>query len=273
MIFIIIALEIEAKPIINLFDLKRDNAFISHQVFINDNIKLIISGVGNYNSSIATTLLLSKYSQSKLIKKPIILNFGFAAAKNLAIGSICIGNKVSFNFKDFYPEMNLNFRISELNLLSVDSPIDDINLILDNSMIDMESFGIFVSATKFIASSNLYFVKIISDYGSDSFFSKDNAKKLIEMNEIKIKEIVSQLIEHSKTLIGLSYDNYRLYKDLLEKSALSKSQKDKLSEPLLSYIENSGSFESFMIDLLKFKDSGKSKRNADLESLIKSLYV
>ena len=46
MLYIVTALYIEAKPLISLFNLKKDNTFTKFQVFSNENIKLIISGTG-----------------------------------------------------------------------------------------------------------------------------------------------------------------------------------------------------------------------------------
>ena len=41
MLYIVTALYIEAKPLISLFNLKKDNSYTKFQVFSNENVKLI----------------------------------------------------------------------------------------------------------------------------------------------------------------------------------------------------------------------------------------
>ena len=59
MLYIVTALYIEAKPLISLFNLKKDNIYTKFQVFSNKNIKLIISGTGKIKSATALTYLIS----------------------------------------------------------------------------------------------------------------------------------------------------------------------------------------------------------------------
>ena len=60
MLYIVTALYIEAKPLISLFNLKKDNSYTKFQVFSNENVKLIISGTGKVKSATALTYLISK---------------------------------------------------------------------------------------------------------------------------------------------------------------------------------------------------------------------
>ena len=50
---------LKPKPLISLFNLKKDNTYTKFQVFSNENIKLIISGTGKIKSAIALTYLIS----------------------------------------------------------------------------------------------------------------------------------------------------------------------------------------------------------------------
>jgi spore photoproduct lyase len=64
MIYIVTALAGEAIPLINAFKLKKDLSFTKFDLFKNDEIRLIVSGIGKIRSSIATTYLLVKNSPS-----------------------------------------------------------------------------------------------------------------------------------------------------------------------------------------------------------------
>ena len=70
MIYISVALGIEAKPIIKYFNLKRDNSIKKLQVFKNERVTLIITGVGILKSAIALTYILS---QSEIDEDDIFL--------------------------------------------------------------------------------------------------------------------------------------------------------------------------------------------------------
>lgn len=93
MIYIAVALGIEAKPIIDYFNLKRDNGIKKLQLFRSERITLIITGVGILKSAIALTHILS---QMKIEENDIFLNIGICGAKNkkFKIGDVVMCNKI-----------------------------------------------------------------------------------------------------------------------------------------------------------------------------------
>ena len=197
MLIIVTALTIEAKPIIEWLNLKRDNTINSHEVYRADNVSLIVSGVGNVKSAIATTLLISEFAESKLVKKPIVLNIGFSASKNEGIGTLCQINKISYLEKDYYPELNLNFKTNEASLVSVNSPVSNRNLMENGVLYDMEAFGVYSATSKFIDCTSSYFFKIVADNGDDSFYSKEKGGELFNKNKKTILAIIEILLNHT----------------------------------------------------------------------------
>ncbi|MBS9776373.1 MAG: hypothetical protein KGV57_04725 [Fusobacterium sp.] len=125
MIYIITALYIEAKPLIENFSLKKNNKFNKFQVFSNEKICLIISGVGRINCSVALTYLISNF---EIKETDFILNIGFAGAldKNFNLKDTAIINKIinPYNEKTGYLEILYKNNFREASLLTFDKVIE-----------------------------------------------------------------------------------------------------------------------------------------------------
>ena len=162
MLYIVTALYIEAKPLILLFNLKKDNTYTKFQVFSNENIKLIISGTGKIKSATALTYLIS----NKDIKEnEYIINIGFIASlnNNSQLGDIVYISKIQNAYSDttFYPEIIYKHNFLEGSLTTFDKIID--NKIENIEYIDMEAYGFFQTASIFFKKDKIIVLKIISD--------------------------------------------------------------------------------------------------------------
>ena len=162
MLYIVTALYIEAKPLISLFNLKKDNTYTKFQVFSNENIKLIISGTGKIKSATALTYLIS----NKDIKEnEYIINIGFIASlnNNSQLGDIVYISKIQNAYSDttFYPEIIYKHNFLEGSLTTFDKIID--NKIENIEYIDMEAYGFFQIASIFFKKDKIIVLKIISD--------------------------------------------------------------------------------------------------------------
>lgn len=164
MIYIAVALGIEAKPIIDYFNLKRDNGIKKLQLFRSERITLIITGVGILKSAIALTHILS---QMKIEENDIFLNIGICGAKNkkFKIGDVVMCNKIinSELQKSYYPDMVFSHPFKEGSLESFNKPIYSTEGI-NGDLIDMEGAGLVEATTYFFQSYQLNFIKIVSDY-------------------------------------------------------------------------------------------------------------
>ena len=162
MLYIVTALYIEAKPLISLFNLKKDSKYTKFQVFSNENIKLIISGTGKIKSATALTYLIS----NKDIKEnDYIINIGFIASSNnnSQLGDIVYISKIQNAYSDttFYPEMIYKHNFLEGSLATFDKIIE--NKIENIEYIDMEAYGFFQTASIFFKKDKIIVLKIISD--------------------------------------------------------------------------------------------------------------
>ena len=162
MLYIVTALYIEAKPLISLFNLKKDNTYTKFQVFSNENIKLIISGTGKIKSATALTYLIS---HKDIKENDYIINIGFIASSNnnSQLGDIVYISKIQNAYSDttFYPEMIYKHNFLEGSLTTFDKIIE--NKIENIEYIDMEAYGFFQTASIFFKKDKIFLLKIVSD--------------------------------------------------------------------------------------------------------------
>jgi len=153
MIYILVALKCEAQAFIEKFKLDSTTKQ-------NENLSVVISGIGNENMYKTATNIVSKMDKSDMI-----LNVGICGAnKNYKIGQL-------LDEKD-------------INLTSVDHEVDYVKY----EAVDMESSG-FKNATKDI--KNKYIFKVVSDHFEPESVTKDLAKKLIYTQIDEIMEKIS----------------------------------------------------------------------------------
>jgi len=139
MIYIIVALKAEAQAFVDKYKLKE---------YKNNDIKVVISGMGADATLQTTTKILQKIS-----KNDIILNVGICgASKNYAIGQL-----IDARYE----------QITCIDYEATDTKYD---------IVDMESAG-FIKATKDVKNSFIF--KVVSDHFEPKTVSKDMAKKLI----------------------------------------------------------------------------------------------
>ena len=165
MLYIVTALYIEAKPLISLFNLKKDNSYTKFQVFSNEDVKLIISGTGKVKSATALTYLISK---EDIKKNDYIVNVGFVASnKNSQLGDIVYVSKIqnAYSDFDFYPEMIYKHNFLEGSLTTFDSIVE--KKIENTEYIDMEAYGFFQTASIFFKKDKIMVLKIVSDILKD----------------------------------------------------------------------------------------------------------
>ena len=139
MIYILVALKAEAQAFVDKFKLKD---------YQNENISVIISGIGVENMKKETLNIVPKLNENDTI-----LNVGICGANHkYKIGQLIDGSKDNITCVD-YEVYNDNHEI-----------------------VDMESAG-FIEATKNI--KNSYVFKIVSDHFEPNRVTKNKAKKLI----------------------------------------------------------------------------------------------
>lgn len=195
---IIVAMEVEAKELIEKLDLKQidDKNNIYFKELNNKKysvVYLIISGIGVENSAIATQILLSDYSVNK------VLNFGYVGSNKLKIGKVVCVSEV----------YNKDFDLTCMGYKRYEIPgVKDLNLELingyescvcyssnsfvtkseenDSVVYDMELHGIAICCQK--NNIPLYSLKIVTD--SLDVYKYNSSEKDISFSEKISSEVI-----------------------------------------------------------------------------------
>ena len=301
MLYIVTALYIEAKPLISLFNLKKDNSYTKFQVFSNEDVKLIISGTGKVKSATALTYLVSK---EDIKKNDYIVNIGFVASnKNSQLGDIVYVSKIqnAYSDFDFYPEMIYKHNFLEGSLTTFDSIVE--KKIENTEYIDMEAYGFFQTASIFFKKDKIMVLKIVSDilknkaedrilvdFKDENLFSESynnickflvNFKTVNDDSDFTIieQELIKKVLENLRLSDTMTYELFNILKylkikygniDILKKyeniEVTSKVQAKKLFEEIKNISLQKNSLE-------KIVSPETNKKKISLNNRFSHIYV
>ncbi len=167
MIYVIVALQCEAKPLIKKWGLNRNNGENNWVVFENPHIKLIISGVGKVLVAMAVESLMAAESK-KSLGSSFVVNFGTCGAvkgEQYNLGDIVMINKVvdRGSGRCYYPDMMVRHNFLEATIETFDTPVTD-PLQLKEALVDMECSGFFQAAIRYFSLERIACLKIVSDH-------------------------------------------------------------------------------------------------------------
>lgn len=138
------ALLCECQTLINYFKLKQDKSCKNFKLYHNNQIIIIVSGIGKKNTINALNFIFENFEISKAI------NIGIAGCKdkNIDIGTLfCTNQKLK--------------GIANTSLTTVDEPLNDINK-LKTTLVDMEASYFQEVCNKYC--EKIYILKVVSDY-------------------------------------------------------------------------------------------------------------
>ena len=160
---LVIALNIEATKIIELYKLKKNSSYQNIFTIYSNldlNIWLVVSGIGNVNTAAATMYL---YQTSPKNNKNIWVNIGMGGCKYSKVGSIFNIKKVTFKTKEkvenFYTSSLINTRVPINEVINVDST--ESSFVNKNSIYEMEAYGFIKVVEKFCNRELICIIKII----------------------------------------------------------------------------------------------------------------
>lgn len=201
MITIYCALYAEAQYLIQYFELKKDSKVTHFQMFSNGkkDIRVVITGVGKINMVVAIAELSTLYPPKG---EDVIVNYGSCAAKDHAVGSIFICNKIveEWTARTFYPDMLYQHPFAEACLHTVEK--EKLENLADDCIYDMEAAAFYQGAAFYYGPHQMLFLKVVTDHGD---IYADNPKAFQEqfsniMNRAG-EEIVAYLDEKIETNI------------------------------------------------------------------------
>ncbi len=165
MTYIVTALKPEAQAFVDFYKLKKSK-LANYTAFMDENITLIISGLGVTNARLATQTLINHFD---ITDDDIYLNVGICGAS----GSYEIGELLEIG-SIVYEEDNYTFK-NDKEITCVDSEVSA----GDYNVVDMESYGFYDAVIHNPAIKNFYIFKVVSDHFEPHKVTKDKTKSLI----------------------------------------------------------------------------------------------
>ena len=192
MIYIFSAFYAEAKNIIDHYGLKKEKSpeRVRFDVFVNESIRLVITGVGEINAAAAVSNIGGAYGISP---DDEILNVGCGAgfSSDIRLGSIFLGNKLTEQMtgRTFYPDMLIKANFRECEIVTVARVLNEG---CDSVVYDMEAAAVYQAAAFFVGPHRMHFIKLVSDAGERIDQSK--ITELFALQEDKICGYIDRLL-------------------------------------------------------------------------------
>jgi len=195
MIYIVTALYPEAKPWIEYFQLKKRKTSSKFQIFQNEDITLIISGIGVLSSSTATAHLLTVYHSSP---NDTVFNIGIAGAvdNRYDLGETILCHKITLHEtkESYYPDVLLSHDFKEGVLESFLHPVSKNQLSkVEGDLVDMEGAGFFHAASSFLPPHHIFVIKIISDFLEPEKITRELVTKTMEQSLPKLTAFIERI--------------------------------------------------------------------------------
>lgn len=188
MINIVVALPCEAQPIVKFFNLPKIRQTRVYHIYGNDQMRLIVSGVGKIYSAAATAYLQAVSEQEADMPYPCAwLNVGVAGHGNLQPGTPVLAHTIRDAASGicYYPGLQFEPMAVTRQCITVDSPETEFAC---ESVYEMEAAGFYASASRFSSCELIHCFKVVSDNSATGIQHVDKAA-------------VSQLITDQLTLL------------------------------------------------------------------------
>ena len=228
-VHLVVALMAEAKPLIRHFNLAPVANAYPFNLYQNDWLSLIVSGIGKLAAASACGVL---YQFTGAKKDHVWLNIGISGAKNADLGSLWFASKVldASSGLTWYPQFTWPVEISRTTVTTVDhaSTVED-----SHTLYDMEAAGFCAACSKFSSLELIHVLKIVSD-NQDSSFTNLN-KHVIETLITNQLESIEASIFYLRKLVNQQQRLYQapsLFADCLERWHFTITQRHQLTELL-----------------------------------------
>lgn len=191
MIYLIAALDAEARPLIEYYRLKRDHT-LPYKVYTRNDLLLLVTQPGKLNAMMATSALLGRHLPAR---GDILINVGICGApETFSLGEPLLIHQIINGTRRLYPDILYPHPLRESPLFCLDEPAEKPH----PCPVDMESAGVFSAAARFFPLHRLAFFKIVSDHFDPLSVIKEG---VIDLVRSRIPEL-ERLIESLKGMPG-----------------------------------------------------------------------
>ena len=224
----IVALQTEARPLIERLKLKKRNGTHPFSVFENEIHRLVISGIGRIQAAAATGFLLGQQD----VRPQAILNLGIAGHGSLDMGTAFLANRIfhSQEKEIHYPPAVLESKISKSGLQTMDAPEKDYP---EPIGYDMEAHAVCSIAFKSVTRELVQVIKVVSDNPSTPLTEFD--PKLVTdllFENLSIVQEISEQLEALKHEISMDPDILVIQEEMKANFHLTATQSHQLEKLL-----------------------------------------
>ena len=186
MIYLIMALHTEAKPLLAHWRFKRDKS-IPYRLYRNDQMLLLITQMGSKNAANALNALMS---HSKPGDRDILINLGLCAApESYPIGTALLIDRISYGKEDVAINTTYDHALPQASLQTV----DEAHTAYHDNAVDMEAYGVYREASGYFSPAHMGFLKIVSDHFKPSDVNKESAITLIQKNIPVLEKMIENM--------------------------------------------------------------------------------
>lgn len=183
MLYIVTALKPEAQAFVDKYKLQKSKLG-DFTIFTNQDMMVIISGLGVKNALFATQTLINHFD---ITDDDIYINVGICAAdKKYKIGELINIDTIKYHCA----KHKINDR-DETTLECLDKEANEAK----HEIVDMESFGFYDAVKHSPAIKNIFVFKVVSDHFEPQKVTKEGTKSLIF-------NVIDDINERIKTKVG-----------------------------------------------------------------------
>ncbi len=180
MLFISVAMQAEAVPFISGFKLQKKQNINKFRVYGSDRCVLVVTGTGPVRSALATSFMLTRFNASP---SDFWVNVGVCAARPKAdIGHLYIVNRIRDNVtgSERFPDMLYRHDFTEAGVETCQYPvIHQDKIAKDILLADMEAYGAFEAAQRFVPLHRMAILKVVADHFTPEKIKTDHVKRMV----------------------------------------------------------------------------------------------
>jgi len=246
------ALHCEAKPVIDHYRLKKSADHHAFDLYQNNDIVCIISGIGKIAVAAATAWAAALFCSRSNIAW---INLGIAGSASDSVGGLFWINKITDQSDHHYfPVPTFKSSLEPRCCLTLNEPGNDYHA---DYLIDMEASAFFTTATRFSSAELVHCLKVISD-NQDQPPSRDKAAiSLLIQNCIKpITDFAEKLQALCEPFKQLDIEA-ATWKSIIEQAHFSQTQQVQLRSALrflMARQRSASTLASFIHGLTKSRD-------------------
>ena len=270
-ILITTALQAEAQPLIEHYQLEKKQCSANIFYFQRGVITCLTTGVGEKN----VRKRLGAFLNETVCRNTILMNMGIAGGNRDAteIGKMYSINKITDekNGKVWLPDALLKTGLPEMPLSSVSKGVTDGGNKYAG-LVDMEGAAIFETVVQFIPVHCLVFLKIVSDHMDVILDSPEQVVSLINKRLPEIDRLISLMQNSELVKTPLLNDQHEQLLNGLKKSLkLTATQTYQLKDKAEGFIAVQNDDIAFLSQYLKVEIKTKQERTKIFHEICTSL--